>query len=119
MKMARMIRLIRSAVVLTIAPSLVVAITCGALPSFSPTVLTAEEKLEAVHIEVDDMASKEDAAAIESNLTKLPEVKESNIDWKSGTVDLKVTEGSDHNALFEAIEAAGFSIVDFTCECGG
>ncbi|HLG29823.1 MAG TPA: heavy metal-associated domain-containing protein [Candidatus Brocadiales bacterium] len=79
---------------------------------------TATKKLENVHLDVKGMTCDACASKIKSELAKLPEVKENNIDWKKGTVDIKVTQGSNHKALGETVKRLGFEVSSLKCECG-
>ncbi|HHT9124337.1 MAG TPA: heavy-metal-associated domain-containing protein [Candidatus Brocadiia bacterium] len=79
---------------------------------------TAAESLETVHLDVKGMTCDACSSKIKSELAKLPEVKESNIDWKKGTADVKVTQGSNHKALGEAVKRSGFEVSSLKCECG-
>lgn len=78
----------------------------------------ATENLENVHLDVKGMTCDACASKIKTELAKLPEVKENNIDWKKGTVDVKVTQGSNHKTLGEAVKRSGFEVSSLKCECG-
>mgnify|MGYP001585939702 CR=1 FL=1 len=104
--------------VLTLAVSLVGIVYGGVLPFCNPTSLAAEE-LEQVHLKVDGMTCGACASKIKSGLSKLPEVKESDVNFNKGTADVKVAKGSDHAALVKAVQDAGFTVSSVKCECKG
>lgn len=79
----------------------------------------AAEKLETVHMDVAGMTCGMCAGKIKSELGKLSEVKESEVNWEKGTADVKVTPGSNHNALADAVKKAGFKVSSLKCECKG
>ncbi len=102
--------------VLTLAVSLVGMVTGGVLPFCNPASLAAEE-LEQVHMKVAGMTCGACAAKIKSNLTKLPEVKEADVNSNKGTADVRVAKGSNHMALSKAVQDAGFTVSSIECEC--
>lgn len=104
--------------VLTLAMSLVVVVSSGVSPFYSPATLAAEE-LENVHMDIKGMTCGGCAEKIKAQLSGLPEVEEGSVNWRKGTADLKVTKGSDHTALVKAVEEAGFKVASVQCECGG
>ena len=108
---------IGKAMVVVLALSLVGFLPVGISNFSSPTVLAAE--LESVHMDVKGMTCGACAAKVKSSLTKLPEVKETNISVEKGSVDVKVDKGSDHKALVKAVEGAGFTVKSVECECKG
>lgn len=98
--------------------AMVAFLTPGVSPIYGPSAL-AKEDLEGVHLKVKGMTCQGCAERVKSNLSQLPEVKETSIDWKKGSVDTKVTKGSDHKALKDSIEKAGFTVSGVECECKG
>ena len=102
--------------VLTLAVSLVGIVYGGVLPFCNPTSLAAEE-LEQVKMKVSGMTCGACAAKIKSNLTKLPEVKEADVNSNKGTADVRVAKGSNHMALSKAVQDAGFTVSSIECEC--
>ncbi|HHT9139877.1 MAG TPA: heavy-metal-associated domain-containing protein [Candidatus Tripitaka californicus] len=102
--------------VLTLAVSLVGMVSGGVLPFCTPASLAAEE-LEQVHMKVNGMTCGACAAKIKSNLTKLPEVKEADVNSNKGTADIRVAKGSNHMALAKAVQDAGFTVSSVECEC--
>lgn len=79
----------------------------------------AAENLENVHLKVDGMTCGMCAGKIKTQLDKLSEVKGSEINWEKGTADVKVTKGSNHKALENAVKTAGFKVTSIACECKG
>ncbi len=79
----------------------------------------AAENLENVHLKVSGMTCGMCAGKIKTQLDKLSEVKDSEINWEKGTADVKVTKGSNHKALEDAVKAAGFKVISTECECKG
>ncbi len=89
--------------------SLVTALPVGALVSSGSTVMAAEE-IEVVHLDIEGMVCGACQAKVKTALSKLPEVQEVEVSWESGGADLKVTKGSDHKNLEEAVQEAGFTV---------
>jgi Cu2+-exporting ATPase len=77
------------------------------------------EKLENVNLKVKGMTCGMCEGKIMSELAKLSEVKDSEVNWEKGTAVVKVTQGSNHNALADAVKRAGFKVSSIECECGG
>lgn len=71
---------------------------------------SATEELESVLLEIVGIPSGDCAKAIKTTLTKLPGVKEVDINWKKGTADIKVKKGLCHAALVEAVGNEGFMV---------
>jgi len=102
--------------VLTLAVSLVGVMFSMVSPFYNPVALAAE-KSEQVHMKVSGMTCGACAAKIKSNLTKLPEVKEADVNSNKGTADIRVAKGSNHMALSKAVQDAGFTVSSIECEC--
>lgn len=101
----------------------VVSLAMVALPfdvsrSGSDVVMAAED-LESVHLDIKGMTCGGCSAKVTKYLKKLPEVKEAEVNWKTGGADLKVVKGSNHSALKKAVEDAGFTVQSVQCECKG
>lgn len=95
-----------------------VAMPFGISGSDDSTVVAAEE-LENVHLDINGMTCGGCSAKVTKYLKQLPEVKEADVNWKTGGADLKVVKGSDHMALKKAVEDAGFAVQGVQCECKG
>lgn len=96
--------------------SLVVVLPVGLSVSRNPVVMAAEE-LESVHLDIKGMVCGSCQAKVKAALSKLPEVKEANVNWETGGADVKVAKGSDHKKLVEAVKSAGFDVSGVACEC--
>ena len=80
---------------------------------------TAAENPETVHMKVSGMTCSACSGKIKAELAKLPEVKSSDVNWEKGTADVKVTKGSNHKAIEDAVKKAGFKVSSIECECKG
>lgn len=110
-------RLIGRMLVAAAVMSLAVALPVGFFAPHNPAVMAAEQ-LENVHMDIEGMTCGACQAKVKKALTQLPEVKEADVNLKTGGADLKVTKGSDHKKLMKAVEGAGFTVSDVACECG-
>ena len=118
MKIIGMTRLIRGLCVFVIMPCLTVVLTFGALPVSSSISLAGEASGEKVYLTVQGVATDADVEAIKSALAQMPGIKSCKIDPKRGVVELTVTEDADLEAVVDAIEGGGYTVVNIMYEEG-